>query len=77
LLSIVGILIAVVVIAAIDIPPLRRKKWTKELVVFAVLLLFGTSLCIAEALDAKIPNPVDWIAYVYRPMTELVSAWLG
>ncbi|MEC0092784.1 hypothetical protein [Paenibacillus macquariensis] len=76
MLSIMGILVIVTVIIAIDVPPLWRKKLKKELWAFSILLLFGTVLGLAQALKLKIPNPLDWVIAVYKPLSDMVDIWL-
>ncbi|PGY09925.1 hypothetical protein [Bacillus sp. AFS031507] len=71
-----GILVIVTVIIAIDVPPLLRKKLKKELWIFSILLLFGTSLSIAQAMNIKIPNPVDWITAIYKPLSDIIEKLL-
>jgi len=76
MLYIAGILVVVAIIIIIDVPPLWRKKLIKELWVFSFLLLFGTALAIAQALHLKIPNPLDWMIAVYKPVADMVDIWL-
>ncbi|MGM0921436.1 MAG: hypothetical protein ACQEWW_09465 [Bacillota bacterium] len=73
MVAVAGILVIVGVIIAIDVPSLLRKKEKKELWVFFILLLIGTSLSIAQALQIKIPNPVDWITVIYQPLSDLIE----
>jgi hypothetical protein len=74
--AVAGILVIVGVIIAIDVPSLLRKKEKKELWVFFVLLLIGTSLSIAQALHIEIPNPVDWITVIYQPLSDWIESLL-
>ncbi|MDQ0858851.1 hypothetical protein [Bacillus sp. V2I10] len=76
MVAVAGILVIVGVIIAIDVPSLLRKKEKKELWVFFILLLIGTSLSIAQALQIKIPNPVDWITVIYQPLSDLIETLL-
>ncbi|MFY0758016.1 hypothetical protein AB1K32_03920 [Metabacillus dongyingensis] len=76
MVAVAGILVIVGVIIAIDVPSLLRKKEKKELWVFFILLLIGTSLSIALALHIKIPNPVDWITVIYQPLSDLIESLL-
>lgn len=76
MVAVAGILVIVGVIIAIDVPSLLRKKEKKELWVFFILLLIGTSLSIAQALHIKIPNPVDWITVIYQPLSDLIETLL-
>jgi hypothetical protein len=63
---IAGLLATAGICAAIEIPSLIKHK--KDLWVFSLLLILGTALCIAASLKVNIPNPLDWIAAVYRPL---------
>lgn len=57
----------------IDVPPLLRKKLVKELWIFSILLLFGTMLSIAQALNIRIPNPIDWLTVLYKPFSDMMK----
>ncbi|WP_331280817.1 hypothetical protein [Bacillus sp. UNC41MFS5] len=50
-----------------------RKKLVKELWIFSILLLFGTMLSIAQALDISIPNPLDWLTVLYKPFSDMMK----
>lgn len=76
MLAVTVILILVAIIIAIDVPSLLRKKLKKELWIFSVLLLFGTALSIAQALNIKIPNPLDWITAIYKPLSDIIEKLL-
>ncbi|MEJ9228380.1 hypothetical protein LAV79_02495 [Peribacillus butanolivorans] len=76
MLAVVGILVIVAIIIAIDVPSLLRKKLKKELWIFSSLLLFGTVLSIAQALHIKIPNPLDWITAIYKPLSDMIEKLL-
>jgi Na+/melibiose symporter-like transporter len=71
--AVVGILIISSVIIAIDVPPLVRKKRKKELWIFSTLLLFGTALSIALVSGVQIPNPMDFITWIFKPFSELIG----
>jgi hypothetical protein len=71
-----GILVVGALFALIEVPPLRRKKLKRELAAFFSLLLFGIGLSIAEALQLDIPNPLDWIQFVFKPLSELLMGML-
>ncbi|MFB7637976.1 hypothetical protein [Peribacillus butanolivorans] len=73
MLAVAGILVIVAIIIAIDAPSLLRKKLKKELWIFSILLLFGTALSIAQALNIKIPNPLDWITAIYKPLSDMIE----
>lgn len=72
----VGILAAAALFAWLEIPLLLKAKMKKELWVFSILLLIGTGICIAISLDWAIPNPLDIIYVVFKPMSQLLDTWL-
>ncbi|CAH0313531.1 hypothetical protein SRABI96_05108 [Peribacillus sp. Bi96] len=76
MVAVAGILVIIAAIIAIDVPPLMRKKLKKELWIFSILLLFGTALSIAQALNIKIPNPLDWITAIYKPLSDMIEKLL-
>ena len=67
-----GILALAIVIAFIEVPYLLKRGLKKELWTFSILLLFGTGLSIAEGLQVDIPNPMDALAVIYKPLTDLL-----
>ncbi len=79
--AITGIIVVTAAIAMFEVPSLWKKKWIKELGVFSILLLFGTGLSIAISLRVNIPNPLEWITFVYKPLSEalfgLLNSWGG
>ncbi|RJE86101.1 hypothetical protein D3P07_18630 [Paenibacillus sp. 1011MAR3C5] len=77
MLAIGGILATAVVIAMLEVPGLRKKRQVKEIWLFMILLLFGTGVGIAESLHLPLPNPLDWVSYVYRPIGQLVDSALN
>lgn len=74
--AIVGILTAAVLIALFEVPSLLKRGYKKELWVFSVLLLVATGLCIAKSMDVKIPNPIDWISAVFKPLSDFLAGAL-
>ncbi|WP_332455462.1 hypothetical protein [Domibacillus aminovorans] len=75
-MAVAGILVIVAVIIAINVPPLLRKKLKKELWIFFIFLLFGTILSIAQAMNIKIPNPLEWITAIFKPLSDMVEKLL-
>lgn len=67
------ILAFTIVAGFIEMPAMIRSKMKKEAWIFAVLLLVGTILSIALALNVKLPNPMVWISAVYRPLSDVVN----
>lgn len=67
-----GILALTVVIAFIDVPYLLKQGLKKELWTFSILLLLGTGFSIAEGVQVEIPNPMDALAFIYKPFIDLL-----
>jgi hypothetical protein len=76
MLKSIGILLVAAVILWIDVPPLLEKKDKKELLVFSILLAIGVGLSIALALGKPIPNPVDLINFMFKPLSDAIMPWL-
>ncbi|MBE1555982.1 hypothetical protein [Sporosarcina limicola] len=70
------IVVVVVVMFTAEAIPLLKKGNIKEFRVFSVLLLFGTSLSIALSLKVAIPSPIDWIEFIYKPLTDWLQTTL-
>jgi hypothetical protein len=47
-----------------------KNKLKKDLWVFCLLLIFATGVNIA--LSVKIPNPLDFLTIVYKPVYDLI-----
>lgn len=71
-----GIFLVAILIIVLEVPPLLKKKQRKELWVFTLLLLFGSGLSIAIGIDLKLPNPFDWIATLFKPLSDLIMSLL-
>lgn len=74
--AVAGVLGVSIIIALFEVPPLLKKKLKKDLWAFSILLLIGTGLSIAQALRMKIPNPLDLIYYIYKPMSDAIFSFL-
>ncbi|QNK57306.1 hypothetical protein [Paenibacillus sp. PAMC21692] len=72
MLSIAAIVAISAMLFLFDFPRLRRDGQKRELWTFSLLLLFGTALGIVQSLNLPLPNPMEWIVAVFKP----VSAWL-
>lgn len=77
LLGIAGVLAAGTIIALLELPPLWKTKRVKDIWIFSILLLAGLGLSSAQVARLPIPNPLDWIAYIYQPLSDLIFKWLG
>ncbi|SCW41230.1 hypothetical protein SAMN04487970_100624 [Paenibacillus tianmuensis] len=66
------VLLAAAAIVAIEWRSLMERKLKRELWTFFLLCLVGTSLGVAEVLRLDIPNPLDWISVLYKPLSNLI-----
>lgn len=60
------------IIASIEAPALIRNKMTRELWIFAVVLAFAIAVSILHALRVPLPNPLDWITAVFKPVSDYI-----
>ena len=73
MLNSVGILLVAAVILFIEVPSLLEKKYKKELIVFSILLTVGVGLGVAYSIGIKIPNPVDFLTFIYKPLHDALT----
>jgi len=66
------VVLAFLVIAALEVPGLVKKRMWRELAVFLVLLLFGMALSIPQALGLPVPSPNDPVEIILKPF----AGWL-
>ncbi|MDF2713852.1 MAG: hypothetical protein K0R28_777 [Paenibacillus sp.] len=76
MLGIIGMLTVGAGIVLIELP-LLRKRGKKEVWVFCVTLALALGLGMAKSARVPIPNPLDWIAFVYKPVSDAVFRWLS
>lgn len=76
IVSILAVLVFSTVLCIIEIPQMIQQKLYKELWAFSILLSLGTVLSILKSLDVEIPNPSDWIAWVYSPVRSIMEGML-
>jgi hypothetical protein len=65
------------VLILIEVPSLWKRKQIKDLWVFSSLLFLGIGLVIMRFLNLHVPNPVNGIDYVLRPLAEAIFHYLG
>lgn len=76
IVSVLAALIFSTALCYIEIPKMLQDKLFRELWTFSALLVFGTVLAILKSLDVNIPNPSDFIAWVYSPVREVIKSLL-
>lgn len=74
-----GVLVIIIVAAGIiafEVPVLLRKKLIKELWAFSFLMVLGTFFSLINALNISLSNPLGWMIFIYKPIYDMVNAWL-
>jgi len=74
---VVGIIVTAAAIAFIEAPRLARDSMYKELVVFAALLAVGLAVSVMNALRITLPNPLDAIGIVFKPIGKMLFGMLS
>ena len=67
------VLIFSVILCIVEIPKMLAGKLIRELWTFSILLLLGVAMTILKSLDVPLPNPSDWIAWVYSPVSNILK----
>lgn len=65
-----GILLFAALVAAREVPLIRKQGLKRELVVFVALLLLGTVLNVLHFLGMRITNPLEWVYVGYKPLSD-------
>jgi hypothetical protein len=71
-----SVLIVSFLIFLYELPPLVKKKQYKESIVFGCLQLIGSFLILLFFLDVPLPNPLDWIIFAIKPLSNLFNSVL-
>lgn len=73
MLKSIGILLIAAIVLWIEVPPLLEKKHKKELLVFSILLAIGVGLGIALGFGQPIPNPMDLLTFIFKPLNNAIT----
>jgi hypothetical protein len=75
--AIFGILMTGAIVSFFEIPPLVKKKWWREMIVYLLLLSAGMTLAILLSKDVTIPSPLDWVTKFFSPVTTFFERILS
>ncbi|MCL6639279.1 MAG: hypothetical protein K6T80_06325 [Firmicutes bacterium] len=64
------LILAFLIIIALEVPGLVQKKAWRELAAFSVFLLLGFALALPQVLGFRVPNPNEAIEALFRPLSE-------
>lgn len=77
---VIVLILSVVVLSTIlwkiETPKMLKENLYREMWTFSILLGIGTILTILKILDVDVPNPSDWIAWVYSPFKNIMQSLL-
>jgi hypothetical protein len=76
IVAILAVLAFSAVLCIAEVPKMLKGKLYRELWTFSVLLGLGMVLAVLKSLDVEIPNPSDWIAWVYSPVKGVMKSLL-
>ena len=71
--SIFAVLAFDTILCFIEIPKMLNQKLFKELITFSVLLLIGTVMAVMKSLNIDVPNPSDFLIWVFSPFSDLMK----
>jgi len=72
-----GIIVTAAAIAYAEAPKLAKNRMYKELAIFSVLLAIGLAVSVMNALRVPLPNPLDAIVFLFRPISKLLFGMLS
>ena len=76
MLKSLGILLVAAFIVKMEVPALLKTKKKKELILFSVLLAIGVGLGIGKSIGMPIPNPMDFLTFIYKPLNNVITGEL-
>lgn len=76
MLKSIALLLIAAVILWIEVPPLLEKKLKKELLAFLIFLSIGIGMGMVIGFGKTIPNPLDLLTFVFKPLNDVISLLL-
>lgn len=71
MIAFLAIVLVFAIIGVYDGLPLFRQGHTREAAIFSIVWLVGLAYAIPMSLRISVPNPVDLLEYVFRPILPL------
>ncbi|MHA6532454.1 hypothetical protein [Paenibacillus sp. BAC0078] len=69
-LAVIVVIFAVILV--VEIPVIAKKDKKRDLWVFCILMFVAFSLGVAKSLRMSIPNPLDLLLVMYKPVSDAV-----
>ena len=70
-------LLITALIVLFEAPGLWKNRQWRELGVFSVLMAAGFILAILHSSNVRLPNPLNMIITIYKPLADSISRMLG
>lgn len=70
-MGVVAVLATFIAMAWYEGVPLVRRRQVREAIIFAVVWLTAFAYALCVALGVSMPNPLDWIDALFRPITPV------
>ena len=66
-----------IVIIALEVPALIKKKLWRELITYSILLLIGMIYSYGQLLNLPLPNPTKGVEAIFKPVSQLLQELLS
>lgn len=76
-MGIIGVLAITILIAMLEIPKLWKKRMKNDIWVYSILLLAGALLNGVIVLHLPMPNPLELLAWLYKPVSDFTMKLLS
>ncbi|MCF6137673.1 hypothetical protein [Pseudalkalibacillus berkeleyi] len=67
-----SIILLAILFIAVELPPLIREKRIYPSIIYIVVLLTGSTLLVLYGFDIKLPNPLDIVVYIFKPVSTSI-----
>lgn len=71
------LLTTLVVWAGAGIRKLRQQGLWKDMIVYACLWASAATILTLYRFNIPVPNPLDWLAFIYKPLNDLWKLWFS
>ncbi|MBP1994821.1 hypothetical protein [Paenibacillus eucommiae] len=72
MLAVLGILAVTAMIIWFEVPSLWKRGLKRELIVFSILLILGAGVSIAKSSHIQVPNPLDMMNVMFKPLGDFI-----
>ncbi|MFE8697215.1 hypothetical protein ACFYKT_12795 [Cytobacillus sp. FJAT-53684] len=73
MLKSLGLILIYLAISYFQIRQLIKDKMKREIWIYSIIMLVVTGITIAMIYKIPIPNPLNLIAFILKPLTKIIS----